>query len=192
MADIFQIKITLKDTKPTIWRRLLVGADTELSDLHKIIQTAMGWTNSHLHAFRKGKVSYCGPNEDDDKWDSTTEDYSGVTISDLLVMPKKQILYEYDFGDGWNHEVLLEKILPTEKGKRYPVCVAGKRSCPPEDCGGPWGYENLQEIIKDPKHEEYKDIVDWLSDDFDPEEFNVEGINEALKEKDFGCIDLSF
>jgi len=187
--QIYQIQIALKDFKPKIWRRLLIPADTLLSDLHKIIQTSMGWTNSHLHQFIKDRTYYTVKVKDDDTWDEMDNvDYKRMKISDLLMTEKQKIKYEYDFGDGWEHDLILEKILVRDEKIKYPICIAGKMSCPPEDCGGSWGYADMLEILKNPAHPEYKEFVDWLDEDFDPEYFEKEEVNESLKEKNFGCF----
>jgi len=187
--QIYQIQIALKDFKPKIWRRLLIPADTLLSDLHKIIQTSMGWTNSHLHQFIKDRTYYTVKVKDDDTWDEMDNvDYKRMKISDLLMTEKQKIKYEYDFGDGWEHDVILEKILVRDEKIKYPICIAGKMSCPPEDCGGSWGYADMLEILKNPAHPEYKEFVDWLDEDFDPEYFDKEEVNESLMAKNFGCF----
>jgi len=187
--QIYQIQIALKECKPKIWRRLLIPSNLLLSDLHKIIQTAMGWTNTHLHQFIKNRTYYTVKMEGDDMWDEMDNvDYKKMKISDLLTKEKERISYEYDFGDGWQHEVILEKMLPVDDTIKYPICLTGKMNCPPEDCGGVWGYENMLEILKQPKHEEYEELVEWLGDDdFDPEYFDKEEVNELLREKDYGC-----
>lgn len=189
--SVYQVKITLKRFKPKIWRRVLVPPDLLLSDFHKVIQTAMGWENAHLHQFIKGRTFYTRRLEDDDFWGTMDNvDYTGLIIRDLLKGEKESIDYEYDFGDGWEHEVLLEKILPAEDNVEYPVCIGGKMNCPPEDCGGPWGYAQLLEIIRDPEHDEYAEYMEWLGGEFDPDAFNMEEVNRMLQERDFGCLDL--
>ncbi|CAN5569204.1 hypothetical protein BH23BAC1_BH23BAC1_45630 [soil metagenome] len=189
MKEIYQIQIALKRVKPKIWRRVLVPSDLLLSSFHKVIQTTMGWTNSHLHQFIKGGKHYIKKFPDDDLWDDTYQvDYKKMKISNLLKAEKEHINYEYDFGDGWIHQITLEKIFPVDKNVRYPYCIAGKMNCPPEDCGGPWGYENMMEILKQPKHEEYESYLEWLGGKFDPEEFNIDEVNDRLKEKNYGCF----
>ena len=178
---IYQVQITLKGSKPRIWRRLLVPSDTLLSDFHMIIQTAMGWTNSHLHQFVKDQTYYTVKMEDDTYWnDYDNIDYKGLKISDLLSKGKENMIYEYDFGDGWEHKIVLEKILPFDEKIKYPVCTAGKMNCPPEDCGGIWGYYNMLEVLQNPEDEEYEDYREWLGDDFDPEYFDKDRINRLL------------
>lgn len=184
---VFQLKITLKHIKPPIWRRVLVQSDTKLPDLHKILQTVMGWTNSHLHQFVFNNSFYALP---DDESFPDIVDYRKIKLDSLITAPKSKIMYEYDFGDGWEHDIVIEKVLERDNNMLYPVCTGGKRNCPPEDCGGPLGYESLVDIISDPGHGEYDDMIEWLGDDFDPEEFDSDLVNELLREKDFGCIEL--
>jgi hypothetical protein len=182
----YQIKITLKGSKPKIWRRLLVPSELQLSDFHSVIQIAMGWTDSHLHQFIKNRTFYTLKMKGDDFWgDMNNVDYKGMKISDLLQSEKEKIVYEYDFGDGWEHEVLLEKIIPVENKLKFPVCLAGKMNCPPEDCGGIWGYENMLQILKQPDHEEYEEFKEWLGEEFDPEYFDVEEVNEVLRSEKY-------
>jgi len=186
-AGIFQIKISLKNSKPNIWRRILVDRKTLLSDLHKIIQTTMGWENCHLHQFVKNNEFYSEPSEDD-MMDSI--DYRKLKIEDLLMDEKQKIVYEYDFGDGWEHDILLEKIIEKDPKLEYPICIKGKMCCPPEDCGGVWGYVGLLEVIKNPKHPEYEDMMEWLGDDFDPDVFDIDLVNELLLTEGYGCEGL--
>jgi len=187
--QIYQIQIALKDFKPKIWRRVLIPSETLLPDLHKIIQTAMGWTNSHLHQFIIDGTYYTEKTKDNYLWDELDNvDYKKIKISDFLTTEKQKIKYEYDFGDGWEHDVILEKILEPDPKMKYPVCIAGKISCPPEDCGGAWGYADMLEILKNPEHPEFQEFIDWLGDEFDPEEFDKDAVNEMLMAKNFGCF----
>lgn len=188
---IYQIQIALKRFKPKIWRRLLIPSDLLLSDFHKVIQTSMGWTNSHLHQFIKNRTFYTVKMQDDDLWDEMDNvDYKEIKISDLLKKEKDKIVYEYDFGDGWEHDIILEKILPPDNNTKHPICLTGKMNCPPEDCGGIWGYSDMLEILKDPDHEEYESYIEWLGEEFDPTYFDKDEVNELLREKDYGCIEL--
>jgi len=179
MRKVYQIKITLKDIKPPIWRRLQVTNDTVLEKLHEIIQVAMGWDNYHLHQFIDGDTYYGQPDPD---YDDVMKNENGVTISQLVSREGALFHYEYDFGDGWVHEILVEKILPAEKGTQYPVCIKGKRACPPEDVGGVWGYSDFLETIMNPKDPEYDYMVEWVGGDFDPEVFDMEEINKRLND----------
>ena len=185
--NVFQLKITLNHIKPPIWRRVLVDSDIKLPDLHKIIQTVMGWTNSHLHQFIIGNQYYSLTS---DESFYKVVDYRRIKLDSLFNTPKSNFIYEYDFGDGWEHSIVIEKILPRKKNTYYPICIDGKRSCPPEDCGGTFGYENLITIINNPEHEEYDEMMEWLGDYFDPKEFNIDEVNEFLREKNFGCVEL--
>ncbi len=183
-AQIYQLKITLKDSKPPIWRRVQVPADIRLSRLHRVIQEVMdGWEDYHLHHFMVGKhpdLEFYGIPDPED-WGVPTKNEALFTLNQILENEGEQIIYEYDFGDGWEHVILLEKILPPEEGVFYPRCIKGKRACPPEDCGGIWGYAHLLEVISDPKNPDYNMMLEWLGGSFDPEYFDLNGINERLQ-----------
>jgi len=188
---IYQIQIALKDFKPKIWRRLLIPSDLLLSDFHKIIQVSMGWTNSHLHQFVKNRNYYTVRFPDDHFWDEMDNvDYKFMIISDLLKKEKERITYEYDFGDSWHHQIILEKILPVSETINYPVCIKGKMNCPPEDVGGVWGYDSMLEILKQPDHEEYESFIEWLGGEFDPEHFDIEEVNELLGGDNYGLFEF--
>ncbi len=174
---VYQLKITLKDTKPPVWRRVQVK-DCSLAELHDIIQSCMGWTNSHLHAFEIGDVQYSEP---DPNGMMETEDERKVNSSQIVAQGFKKFSYTYDFGDNWEHTILVEKVIDAEPGVHYPRCIAGKRACPPEDCGGVWGYGDFLDAIQDPKHEQHEEMSKWIGGDFDPEEFDIEAVNEELK-----------
>jgi hypothetical protein len=175
---VYQLKLTLKGLKPPIWRRVEVADEITLARLHQIIQVAMGWTDSHLHMFSLGQTSYGVPHPGDE---GDVRDERRVKLSQLLTAPKQKLSYEYDFGDSWTHEVLLEKALPPEPGVRYPRCTAGKQACPPEDCGGPWGYAELLEAIADPEHPEHDELLEWVGGAFDPEAFDMAEVNAELR-----------
>ena len=144
----------------------------------------MGWENSHLHQFIKNETFYTVRMKDDDFWDDMNNvDYKKMKISDLLEKEKEEITYEYDFGDGWMHDITFEKILAPDDKIKYPVCLAGKMNCPPEDCGGVWGYSDILKILKKPDHEEYESYLEWLGGKFDPEYFNIDEVNKLLRKK---------
>ncbi|NOZ83772.1 MAG: plasmid pRiA4b ORF-3 family protein [Epsilonproteobacteria bacterium] len=185
---VYQVQVALKGFKPKIWRRLLIPSDLLLSDFHKIIQTSIGWTNSHLHQFIKNRTFYTERMPDDSWNEMNNVDYKKIKISDLLKKEKEKIVYEYDFGDSWEHDIILEKILPLDDKMNYPVCLKGKMNCPPEDCGGVWGYSEMLEILKQPDHEEYENYIEWLGGEFDPEYFDKDEVNELLREKNYGCF----
>jgi hypothetical protein len=177
--SIYQIKISLIGAKPPIWRTVLVPSDLDLENFHNVIQVAMGWEDSHLHQFIANEKFYGTP---DDDFGMEIEDESKYKLSQLLKNEKDTITYEYDFGDSWEHKILLEKVLPFDSKNALPVCIKGKRACPPEDCGGIWGYEDLLEAISNPNHPEHEDMLEWLGGEFDPEEFDLEEINDDLAE----------
>jgi hypothetical protein len=176
----YQIQIALKGSKPKIWRRVLIPSDMLLSDFHYVIQVVMGWTNSHLHEFIHHGISYTEPH-DEMLDDLDAVDYTEIRTSDLLEKEKDTFIYEYDFGDSWEHQIVLEKVLPATGDTQLPVCLEGKMNCPPEDCGGVWGYAELVEILKQPEHEEYESYIEWLDGEFDPEYFDKDAVNQALR-----------
>lgn len=179
--NTFQIRIDLARYRPKIWRRLLIRSDLPLYDFHLAIQIAMGWDNSHLHQFIKEKKFYSERLKDDWTWDDRHNiDYDGMIISDLLLKEKDKIEYEYDFGDGWVHEIKLEKILPSDDTMKSPVCTDGALASPPEDCGGIWGYAQMLEIMKDPGHEQYEETLEWIGETFNPEFFDIITANKLL------------
>jgi hypothetical protein len=174
---VYQLKVVLKYISPPIWRRLTVSSSTTLTDLHKVIQIAMGWTNSHHHQFVAGGKRYGEP--DPDFNDGTMEE-TGVTIGSLLISEKQSLLYEYDFGDGWEHSVTLEKIIPTDIPHYTPNCTDGRRGCPPEDVGGPPMYDDFLKAFNDPSHPEHQELLKWAGDLYDPEKCDIEEINEMM------------
>lgn len=184
---IYQLKITLLNTKPPIWRRIYVQSDEKLPDLHKIIQITMGQANSHLHVFYINGKTYTLP---DDYKELEYIDYRKIRLNTFILNEGEKFKYIYDMGDDWVHNIKLEAILPYDSKIKYPICVAGKRRCPPEDCGGPYGYEDILEIIKNTKSKEYKEIMDWLPDKFNPDEFDIDKVNKLLQEDAFGCISI--
>ena len=177
-AGIYQLKITLRESKPPIWRRIQVKSNTTLAKLHDIFQIVMGWTDSHLHQFIIRGAEYGVPHSD---YDMEMEDEKHFKLGKLIFTEKGRFVYQYDFGDSWEHEILVEKILPIEKDLHYPICLKGNRACPPEDCGGIWGYPNFLEAIEDVNHPEHNDMLEWIGGKFDPEEFDIESTNKKLK-----------
>ncbi|MDQ1271237.1 MAG: Plasmid pRiA4b family protein [Thermodesulfobacteriota bacterium] len=179
--SLYQIKITLVGSKPPIWRRLIVKDNIRLDQLHSVLQVAMGWLNYHLHQYRVGSL-YIGIPEED--FDIEVTDERTVYLQDILSNLKDNFIYEYDFGDGWEHKIVLEKILPLDSSAS-PVVITGKKACPPEDCGGIWGYSDFLAAIQDPKHEEYEEMMEWVGGEFDPDEFNMNLINQKLNDLKF-------
>ncbi len=179
--QVFQIQIILRGSKPKIWRRMLIPSDLPLSDFHEVIQTSMGWQDSHLHQFEKNNIYYTMKIEGDDFYDNKKKkDYKDLVVSDLLTKKHDRITYEYDSEDRWEHDIFLEEIVPSDSQTKYPLCIEGKMSCPPEDCGGIQGYHDILVIIKNPEHIYYENYKDWLDEDFDPEYFDLEEVNRRL------------
>jgi Plasmid pRiA4b ORF-3-like protein len=179
-GDRYQLKITLRGvSKPPVWRRVTVPAAGTLDFLHDVIQRAMGWEDGHLHMFSTPFKDYGQPGSD-----LGYADERRATLAEVLGRPGASIRYTYDFGDGWEHDIVLEKILPPGSGTTAPSCLAGKGACPPEDCGGAWGYASLKEVLADPGHDEHEDLLDWLGLDsaagFDPARFRLDEVNARL------------
>ncbi len=182
LVPVYQLKITLKWSKPPIWRRIVVTADIPLDMLHIAIQKAMGWENCHLYAFDAGVNKYSPIDPDwDDGFFLPAE---ATTLREVLTSVKDKMRYDYDFGDNWEHDITLEKILTTEDGLPSIKCIKAVGACPPEDCGGTPGYEYLLEILADPKHKDYKSMREWLGlkrgQHLDPKFVNLEDINKEL------------
>lgn len=183
--SVYQIKVTLTGSKPPIWRRFLVRDTTTLYRLHDILQIVMGWQDYHLHMFTVDGQIYGDP-EDDEYGDLGTKNETRFKLYQVLGREGSRFRYEYDFGDSWEHELIVEKILPadpsTSSGRmRYPLCVAGKRACPPEDVGGVWGYQTFLEAIDDPEHPEHDEYLEWIGGEFDPEHFDLDEVNDRLR-----------
>jgi hypothetical protein len=175
--QVYQFKITLKGTKPPIWRRILVPETYTFWDLHVAIQDAMGWDDYHLHEFtllspktgRKVKIGIPSDEDADFGW-KVLADWN-QKIAHYFSSENSKADYVYDFGDGWEHSIKLEKILPRETGVAYPRCIDGRGACPPEDCGGIGGYAEFLEAIGDPANELHEDMLDWVGGSFDPDDF---------------------
>ncbi len=174
---VFQLRIRLEEVAPPVWRRLLVPGRVRLGRLHDILQAAMGWTDSHLHDFRIADNLY-GMQFDD--YPEQELDEQAFTVLQAIG-DERRFKYEYDFGDDWQHEVVVEDKLKVPHGIRFAVCLDGQRACPPEDCGGPWGYANFLKAISDPDHEEHDEYVGWVGGYFDSEAFSVAAANAALQ-----------
>lgn len=177
--SVYQLKITLKDFRPPIWRRVQVNSDITLGKLHQIIQASMGWTNSHLHGFSIGGVEYGQPLPE---LDLEIKNEQKIKLSKVVTGEKQKFFYTYDMGDSWEHEILVEKVLPHDPLVRYPVCITGKRACPPEDCGGVWGYADFLEAIQQPDHPEHESMLEWVGGAFDPDAFILSEVNQLLQQ----------
>jgi hypothetical protein len=181
-AVLYQFKVTLLESNPPVWRRIQVQ-DCTLDKLHEHIQTAMDWTNSHLHQFDIKVERYGDPELLDDGFeDFECEDSTTTMLSEILPKTGKRFAfkYEYDFGDGWEHEVLYEGSPPPGKGKKYPLCLEGERTCPPEAVGGVWGYAEYLEALADPKHERHEECMEW-SGPFDPDDFDPKKATREMR-----------
>lgn len=178
IARVYQIKVTLEHIEPPIWRQLLVPSSCTLGVLHETLQVAMGWTDSHMHHFIGPDRTIYGADHPDSF--GNHEDEARVRLSAVLVRERQRLLYEYDFGDGWLHQIVLEKIRDSSEAASLPRCIAGARACPPEDCGGVPGYERLFQIVDDPEHPEHDEMLEWLGKDFDPERFDIDEVNAQL------------
>ncbi|MDQ7794492.1 MAG: plasmid pRiA4b ORF-3 family protein [bacterium] len=176
---VYQLKVTLGGSKPPIWRRLQVPGNITLAGLHMAIQIAMGWLNCHLYRFRIAGEEY-GEELEDDPWFDMREATRAV-LQRLVPFEGSTFLYEYDYGDGWRHSVKVERILPAQESVTCPTCLAGRRACPPEDCGGIGGYYRLLEIIADPAREEHDEMVAWLGGPWDPDHFSLDEVNVELR-----------
>jgi hypothetical protein len=176
---VYILDISLEGIQPRIWRQLRVPGSYTLGDLHDVIQIAMGWEDDHLHAFTIGSVTYGVP--DEEAIEDKDEDEYEYTLDSLRLRKRQKIAYLYDFGDSWEHLIVVSDTLPAgEKDPGYPECLGGERACPPEDCGGIWGYEKILEARKKPETKEQKDLLEWVGD-YDPEEFDLKELNKIFK-----------
>ena len=179
-ATIARLKITLDDVEPMVLRRVEVPFDIRLDQLHLTIQAAMGWTNSHLYEIRAGGVGWSTPYPDAD-WAGDFLDARKARLGDVLEdIGKKTLKYLYDFGDGCEHTIKIERLIDPEPGISYPRLIEAKGHCPPEDVGGPWGYSELLEALDDPSHERHSEFKEWLADDFNPHVVDVDRLSEDV------------
>jgi hypothetical protein len=178
---VYQVKISLRGARPPIWRRLRLPAATTLAQLHDVIQAAFGWTDSHLHAFEVGGRHYSRPDFGLSDFEDQFADEAQARLCDVVPATGGRLRYTYDFGDGWEHELVVEEVLPSD-GMPHAVCVAGRRAGPPEDCGGVWGYAELLDILADPGHPDHAERLDWLGYQHDPAAFDKDAINQALSD----------
>jgi hypothetical protein len=177
---VVQIKVKLLGvSKPPVWRRLQLRADTHLDRLHEVIVAAFGWHGYHMHVFTSGADEFGLPDPE-----LGFIDERRVSLGELIGGVGDRLRYTYDFGDDWEHEIVVEELLDTDPEIHYPILVAAKGTCPPEDCGGPWGYAELKEILADPTHEQHQEMLDWLgledASAFDPGAVAADEIEQAL------------
>jgi hypothetical protein len=178
---IWQLKVTLAGSKPPIWRRIQVPGSISLYKLHRILQIVMSWQDYHLYEFQVDETHYGDPDPDDDFYGLEVKSARRARLSEVAPEPKAKLKYLYDFGDDWEHAIVVEKLVPREPEVRYPVCLKGVRATPPEDCGGVWGYAGFLEAISDPSHEEHQQLLDWIGGAWDPEKFDLADVNATLR-----------
>jgi hypothetical protein len=179
--EVFQLKVTLLGTMPPIWRRLLVPVNLTLAQLHDVLQAAMGWQDCHMHEFCAGQRHFGKPNPEDRLMGMPpVENEHTVHLSNVLSRVGAKAIYTYDFGDSWEHSIVLEKRLPADPGTDYPVCTGGECACPPEDCGGIPGFYNLLDALGDPTHEQHDELQDWIGENYDPDVFSIDDVNRMI------------
>lgn len=186
---IYQLKVTLKEIQPPIWRRFQVRGDITFRELHKTLQVVMGWQNYHLHQFLFGSLTITDR--------EALAEWGGIGIPDDVARLNEHVkrevatfIYEYDFGDNWVHELVLEEVLSVDETAStepaemavYPRCLAGEHACPPEDCGGVWGYAHFLEAMQNPEHPEHDRYMEWIGGAFDPEAFDLDKITQQFRE----------
>jgi hypothetical protein len=173
-----QLKIVLCNSKPVIWRRVVVSARIPFSRLHKVIQFAMGWKDCHLHQFTAGDERY-GPASSE--LDLKVLDERRYKLLDIGLTPGSGFFYQYDFGDNWEHDISIERVLPPESSFKHSICLVGENACPPEDCGGIHGYYELLGALANPQHEEHESVQRWIGGSWDAGRFDLERANNLLK-----------
>jgi Plasmid pRiA4b ORF-3-like protein len=178
--EIYQLKVTLLGTSPPIWRRLMAPADLTLAQLHDVLQAAMGWEDGHMHEFSIGQRRFGRPDPEDRLMGMPSVENERAVRLSILGRVGAKAIYTYDFGDSWEHGIVLEKRLSADPNTAYPVCTGGQLACPPEDCGGIGGFYDLLDAIGDPTHDHYEELRDWVGDDYDPEAFSIDDVNRML------------
>ncbi len=173
---IYQYKVTLSHVRPPVWRRIQVPADFTLHRMAAVLVTVMGWSGGHLHQFRVDGEYFGLPSEEFGD-DMDVNDERKTRLKEIWGLGIKRFVFEYDFGDGWEHVVEYEGVVEPQKETKYPCCIKGARHCPPEDCGGPHGYADFLKAISDPQHPEHKSMREWIGRDFDPDEFDLEELS---------------
>lgn len=182
MDTIYQIKTTIKSSKPPIWRRFVVPHSISLHSLHKVLQVLFRWEDYHLHEFTIEGEAYGIPDpEEDPFWEKEVIDERKTVLSKVAKKERRHFDYWYDFGDNWHHDIVIEKIMQNQTSMKHPRCIGGKRASPPEDVGGVWGYKYFLDAINDPNHEEHDEKLEWIGGEFDPEAFDIDEINEELE-----------
>jgi hypothetical protein len=176
---ILQLTITLQEVEPAVWRRVLVPADSTFAQLHHVVQLAMGWMDSHLHCFNIGERSIGMPHIEEEH--PGLEDERRVRLESVVREKGAMFAYEYDYGDGWEHALVVEDVIEPDDRFAYPLCIGGARACPPEDCGGPTGYEELLRTLRSARHPEHDHLLTWIGGYFDPKSFDANAVNRAFR-----------
>jgi Plasmid pRiA4b ORF-3-like protein len=178
-----QLRVTLLDIEPAIWRQLVVPWWLHLGQLHRVVQAAFGWWDAHLHEFRIGGLRYGDPEQIGPEFedDARAFDEATVRLRDFRRTPGQNLIYVYDFGDNWQHRITFEDLVAIDPAPRTASCIVGARACPPEDVGGTPGYERFLEIIADPDHPEHREVLTWCGGRFDPEAFNLDRTNRDVR-----------
>jgi hypothetical protein len=179
LSSMYQLKVTLADVKPPVWRRIRVRGDLSLERLHVVLQRTLGWRDEHLHEWIVGGRRYGIPEPDEPEYE--VEDERRLTLREAGPIPGARFEYVYDLGDGWRHHVMVENMDLPDPALRHPECLAGQRACPPENCGGPPGYTEFLEAINDPGHPEHEQRLTWVGGRFDPEAFDLAAVNRKLR-----------
>lgn len=174
---VHQLEVSLRDVAPRVWRRIMVPSEMTLDDLAAVLEAAMGWLGGHLHLFDIDGTEYSMHSPE---FENLGLDESEYTIGEVPLEVGTTMRWDYDFGDGWQHDVKVEAITPFVAGTGYPICLEGERACPPEDCGGPWGYEELVKVLADPDRPDPNEIREWISE-FDPAEFDPAEATAAMR-----------
>jgi hypothetical protein len=182
---IIEMYIELEPTEPRVWRRFLIQDSLSMYQLHEIIQVTMGWMHSHLFRFRSKGLVIAEPSPDDDWRNVEFKDARKTKVSSVFKSPGDSLIYEYDFGDSWEHKLRFERVVKEDEVMfEVPRCIGGENACPPEDCGSFPGFERIKEIISDPENEEYEEMIHWLDGyypNYDPKEFSLSAVNKILK-----------
>ncbi len=179
LEKFYQLRIELQDVEPSVWRSVRVPAAIKLAKLHKVFQVVMGWEDSHLHEFRIGAMRYGIPDPDFQEEQSVIAEKRAV-LQEILKPSITRFLYLYDFGDGWEHEVTIERTGALGVDERPLLCLAGAHACPPDDVGGPDGYADFLKAITNPKHKEHQHYLQWCGGAFDPKGFDLQSVNRSL------------
>lgn len=183
LGSVHRLKVTLRQVKPPVWRRIEVPSTTRLSELAGILEAAMGWLGGHLHAFEHADGTLYEPpsNNNNNNGYADSADERKVRVGQILPAVGSKLRWAYDFGDGWEHDLTVEAIEPRNPKHTYPRCTGGRRACPPEDCGGPWGYHDLLTVLTDPTHPQHHELAEWAPPGFDPTAFNPLEATQAMQ-----------